>query len=372
MSRLSSRRWSRTATRDRIVLGQDVGVRTRLRRWGGWGYAHLLEHVVPLLRELGVDDDVARTRCSSGNPARLLAVPAHEWSGHGRTARDGRLDPALAVAVVVSRHLQRVPVDRRRARAPDRFRFGRDPRRARPDRRPRDRRRRPHPSPSRPVRRRRSRRRPRHPDLGARPGSGPCSSRPRRSGRLRRTYDSYDVSSLGFTRASSVPVARGLVDLERVDWAGGTFEVVPTPGHTKGSISLAGRRSTGRSVAFTGDLIAGHGRVPTLHDLQWQYGMPDAVGAALHSATALAKRAPAPPPAVPRRADGRRRGRPRALADQPHGARPAPRRDPPEPRLDDLAEQRRPAARARSCRTCGSTPTASRTRTRSSTTPVTR
>ncbi len=108
---------------------------------------------------------------------------------------------------------------------------------------------------------------------------------------LRRTFDSYDVSSLGFTRASSVPVARGLVDLEHVAWAGGTFEVVPTPGHTKGSISLAATID-GTTVAFTGDLIAGHGRVPTLHDLQWQYGMPDAVGAALHSATAMAKRAP--------------------------------------------------------------------------------
>jgi phosphotriesterase-related protein len=59
---------------ERIVLGQDVGVRTRLRRWGGWGYAHLLEHVVPLLRSLGLGDDdldamLVRT------PARLLAVP---------------------------------------------------------------------------------------------------------------------------------------------------------------------------------------------------------------------------------------------------------------------------------------------------------
>lgn len=109
--------------------------------------------------------------------------------------------------------------------------------------------------------------------------------------RLRRTYDSYDTSSLGFTRASSVPVARGLLDLEQVAWAGGTFEVIPTPGHTKGSISL-GATIDGTTVAFTGDLIAGHGRVPTLHDLQWQYGMPDAAGAALHSATAMAKRAP--------------------------------------------------------------------------------
>jgi phosphotriesterase-related protein len=59
--------------RDRIVLGQDIGVRTRLRRWGGWGYAHLLDHVVPLLRSAGLGDDdldamLVRT------PARLLGV----------------------------------------------------------------------------------------------------------------------------------------------------------------------------------------------------------------------------------------------------------------------------------------------------------
>jgi phosphotriesterase-related protein len=64
----------RAGHRDSIVLGQDVGVRTRLRRWGGWGYAHLLEHVVPLLRELGAGEDdldamLVRT------PSRLLAVP---------------------------------------------------------------------------------------------------------------------------------------------------------------------------------------------------------------------------------------------------------------------------------------------------------
>jgi glyoxylase-like metal-dependent hydrolase (beta-lactamase superfamily II) len=106
---------------------------------------------------------------------------------------------------------------------------------------------------------------------------------------VRRMYDSYDASSIGFTRAASVPVARGLADHERVDWAGGSLEIVPTPGHTKGSISLLATID-GSSVAFTGDLVQGHGRVPTLHDLQWQYGMPDAVGAALHSATALSGR----------------------------------------------------------------------------------
>ena len=89
-----------------------------------------------------------------------------------------------------------------------------------------------------------------------------------------------------------MPVARGLRDHQRVAWSGGAFEAVPTPGHTKGSLSLVAEIDGGL-VAASGDLITGHGRVPTLHDLQWQYGMPDAVGAALHSAVSLARREPA-------------------------------------------------------------------------------
>ena len=58
-----------------LLLSQDVGVRTRLRRWGGWGYAHLLEHVVPILGELGVGQADLDTMLVA-NPARLLAVPA--------------------------------------------------------------------------------------------------------------------------------------------------------------------------------------------------------------------------------------------------------------------------------------------------------
>jgi phosphotriesterase-related protein len=60
---------------NRIVLGQDVGVRTRLRRWGGWGYAHLLEHVVPLLLEVGVREPAIQEMLVV-NPARLFSVPA--------------------------------------------------------------------------------------------------------------------------------------------------------------------------------------------------------------------------------------------------------------------------------------------------------
>jgi phosphotriesterase-related protein len=58
-----------------LVLSGDVGVRTRLHRWGGWGYDHLLRHVVPLLEELGVGGAELDTMLIA-NPARLLEVPA--------------------------------------------------------------------------------------------------------------------------------------------------------------------------------------------------------------------------------------------------------------------------------------------------------
>lgn len=56
-----------------VILSQDVCVKTRLRAYGGWGYAHLLEHVLPLLRDLGVGDQDL-DRMLVGNPAQLLAV----------------------------------------------------------------------------------------------------------------------------------------------------------------------------------------------------------------------------------------------------------------------------------------------------------
>lgn len=56
-----------------LIVSQDVCVKTRLRAFGGWGYAHVLEHVVPLLRELGVGDE-ALTEILEANPRRLLTV----------------------------------------------------------------------------------------------------------------------------------------------------------------------------------------------------------------------------------------------------------------------------------------------------------
>jgi phosphotriesterase-related protein len=56
-----------------LLVSQDVGVRTRLRAFGGWGYAHLLEHVIPLLHQLGLDDLDCMTLLVD-NPRRALEL----------------------------------------------------------------------------------------------------------------------------------------------------------------------------------------------------------------------------------------------------------------------------------------------------------
>ena len=55
-----------------VLVSQDVGVKTRLRAYGGWGYTHLFEHVVPLLHAAGMDED-ALTTLLVENPSRVLA-----------------------------------------------------------------------------------------------------------------------------------------------------------------------------------------------------------------------------------------------------------------------------------------------------------
>ena len=56
------------------------------------------------------------------------------------------------------------------------------------------------------------------------------------------------------------------------------FEILPSPGHTKGSISLLAEID-GRKVAFCGDLIAAPGMVHRIHDLQWGYNQLDGLNA---------------------------------------------------------------------------------------------
>ena len=69
------------------------------------------------------------------------------------------------------------------------------------------------------------------------------------------------------------------------------FTVVPTPGHTTGSVSLLATID-GRRVAFTGDLIHAPGKVWSLAATQWSYNGAEGVAASVASLLDVKDRAP--------------------------------------------------------------------------------
>jgi len=56
-----------------LLMAHDVCKKTLLRKYGGYGYAHILDHIVPWLRVLGVSEGQIRAMLVD-NPRRLLAT----------------------------------------------------------------------------------------------------------------------------------------------------------------------------------------------------------------------------------------------------------------------------------------------------------
>ena len=57
---------------DKIVIGQDICTKHRLLKYGGHGYGHILENIVPKMRRKGFSEDAIRA-ITVDNPARILA-----------------------------------------------------------------------------------------------------------------------------------------------------------------------------------------------------------------------------------------------------------------------------------------------------------
>jgi glyoxylase-like metal-dependent hydrolase (beta-lactamase superfamily II) len=109
--------------------------------------------------------------------------------------------------------------------------------------------------------------------------------------RNRRIYHLYHVCNDFFTVSRDIPVGGVLRDYETFRWSGYEFFILPSPGHTVGSISLL-CTIDGKKRAFTGDLIHSPGKVQTLYDLQYDYGAMDGVDLAVHSLTRLSEQKP--------------------------------------------------------------------------------
>lgn len=107
----------------------------------------------------------------------------------------------------------------------------------------------------------------------------------------RELLKSYNNRTDRFSLLWNVPVAGTLPEYRRIGGAGTSFEVVPTPGHTVGSVTLLAEID-GRRLAFSGDLIAAPGRVWSLAATQWTYNGGEGIGATILSAHDLVRRAP--------------------------------------------------------------------------------
>jgi phosphotriesterase-related protein len=54
-----------------ILLSHDICAKMQLRRYGGWGYAHILEHIRPMMERIGITEEQFRTM-TVDNPACLF------------------------------------------------------------------------------------------------------------------------------------------------------------------------------------------------------------------------------------------------------------------------------------------------------------
>lgn len=55
----------------RILMSHDVCLKMQLTAYGGWGYAHILNHIVPMMKKEGVTDEQIHTLLVE-NPRRVL------------------------------------------------------------------------------------------------------------------------------------------------------------------------------------------------------------------------------------------------------------------------------------------------------------
>ncbi len=109
----------------------------------------------------------------------------------------------------------------------------------------------------------------------------------------REIMNNYNVRQDRFSLLQSVPISGTLRDYAvfRVEETQQGFTVVPTPGHTVGSISLL-TRVDGQRILFTGDLIAQPGKVWSLAATQWTYNGAEGAAASILSLLKVQELAP--------------------------------------------------------------------------------
>ena len=113
-----------------------------------------------------------------------------------------------------------------------------------------------------------------------------CLPTPRTSGETGGSFHLYYLRNDFNTVTENIPVAWALHDYSTLEWAGIQFFVMPTPGHTLGSITLIAPVD-GKRIAFTGDLMYAPGKIQNLYDTQINYGGAEGIDLGIYSLTQL-------------------------------------------------------------------------------------
>lgn len=107
----------------------------------------------------------------------------------------------------------------------------------------------------------------------------------------RRLVNDYDNRQDRFSLLEPVAVTGTLQEYVPQEFGGRMMTVIPTPGHTVGSVSILVDIDD-RRLCFTGDLIAAPGKVWSLAATQWSYNGAEGVVATLLSTRDLLTRQP--------------------------------------------------------------------------------
>lgn len=109
--------------------------------------------------------------------------------------------------------------------------------------------------------------------------------------RNRRVFHLYYVRNDFNTITENIPVAQSLADYSRFPWLKTEFQILPTPGHTLGAITLLATIDN-RRVAFSGDLMYAPGKIQNLHDTQINYGGSEGIDLGIYSLARLREQKP--------------------------------------------------------------------------------
>ena len=110
--------------------------------------------------------------------------------------------------------------------------------------------------------------------------------------RNRRVFHLYYVRNDFNTITENIPAATVLQDYGTFQWMNRDIFVLPTPGHTLGSVSLL-MDIGGKRTAFTGDLMHAPGKIVNLWDTQINYGGAEGVDLGAYSLARLREQKPA-------------------------------------------------------------------------------